>query len=278
MSKKFRFASLLPKKFLHENFDTSCLPEEILCRIIELSDNTNCLSVSWMFYREFSRKMGKRNEKRGLSLLEDGCFYGIVLAKWADKNILAAHAATSGNKRLLEKVMMYDKKNCYAGSQENALYCASFSGNKKLARWVRKEFHASCVSGFHGALEGGHTKEALRWWKKMEKKIGEQERRGFLGHAISRCLGVNNKEAVPLLLELGGVPPSDAFDVCAKNKDLETFKLLLKANKSRSALLAAIRSKDQKFVFACFEAGIETENIHIKFAQKTDRMMSLLLS
>nr|WQM87063.1 hypothetical protein [Marseillevirus cajuinensis] len=278
MWKKFRFASLLFKRFFHENVEEEYLPNEILCRIVELSDNTNCLTVSWLFYQEFSRKMHKRNTKKGLCLLEAGSFYGIVLARDAEKSELAARAASSGNKRLLEKVMMYDKKNCYAGSQENALYCASFSGDKKLARWVRKEFRASCVSGFHGALEGGYTKEALRWWKKMEKKIGEQERRSFLGHAISRCLKANNNEAVPVLLKMGGVPPSDAFDICAKNKDLEMFKLLLRANKSRSALLAAIRTKDQKFVFACFEVGIQTENIHIEFAQKTDKTMSLLLS
>ncbi|AIT54750.1 hypothetical protein MEL_137 [Melbournevirus] len=259
----------------------SLLPSEIISNIIALSDNTGCLSVSKFFHSEFSRKMKARNEKKGLSLLERGSFYGIVLAKSADKFLLSAHAALSGNERLLKKVMMYDKKNCYAGSQENALYCASLSGNRKLALWVRKRFRANCVSGFHGALEGGHTKDALYWWKKMEKKVGNQERGGFLGQAIVRALRSGNKEAVPILVKLGGIPSPDAFDVCAKNKDLETFKLLLGANKvarRERALLAAIRTKDQNFVFACFQAGIQTENMHIDFAQKTDRMMSLLLS
>ncbi|BAU80065.1 hypothetical protein A9K97_gp286 [Tokyovirus A1] len=267
MCKTFLFASLLPA--------------EILCNIVAFSDNTNCLSVNKLFHHEFSRKMKTRNEKRGLSLLERGSFYGIVLAKNAEKGILSAHAAHSGNKRLLKKVMMYDKKNCYAGSQENALYCASFSGNRKLALWVKKRFRANCVSGFHGALEGGHTKDALRWWKKMEKKVGEKEKSGFLGHAIVRALKSDNKEAVPVLLKMGGVPTPDSFDICAKSRDLQTFKLLLGADKMQRrerALLAAIKTKDQEFVFACFRAGIQTENIHIEFAQKTDRMMSLLIS
>nr|WNL49950.1 hypothetical protein MarFTMF_434 [Marseillevirus sp.] len=267
MCKKFFFASLLPT--------------EVLCRVVALSDNTNCLLANKFFHAEFSRKMKKKNEKKGLALLEKGSFFGIVLARSAEKFSLSAHASLSGNKRLLKKVMMYDKKNCYAGSQENALYCASFSGNKKLALWVRKRFRANCVSGFHGALEGGHTKFAIYWWRQMEKKIGKEEREGFLGQAMVRALKSNNREAVPLLLKLGGIPTPDAFDICAKNKDLETFEILLGANKMQRkdrALIAAIKTKDQKFVFACFKVGIQTENIHIEFAQKTDRMMSLLIS
>ena len=266
------------KKFLL----LSSLPYEVVRGILLMSDNANCLLVSRGFREIWEQRLCERNVKKGLNLLEQGSFFGLVLAKNSERMHAVARAASSGNKRLLRKVLCINKKQCYAFCQENALYGAAFAGKKSLSVWIRKRFRANPISGFHGALDGGHEQLCEFWWKKLKKKIHtKHERIVSLSSAMIRCASSSSSHLLGLLIKLGGVPTSGAFEECARKGNLESFRFLLehiKEGDKDAVLSSAIRTKNPKFVYACFAFGLEAKNVHIQEANKLQGVMKLIIT
>nr|WNL50249.1 hypothetical protein MarDSR_210 [Marseillevirus sp.] len=273
----FFFTKEMSKKF-HQFLQ---LPYELCEFIVLLSDNSNCLLVCHEINKIWRKRLGERNEKLGLHLLRDGSFFGLVLAKKSDRMRVVGEVACSGNLKLLKKVLCISKKQCYAYCQENALYGASFANNKKLGLWVRKRFRATCVSGFHGALDGGHEKLCAFWWKKMKRKfVNKKEMQGFLSGAMIRSAS-NNPNLLLFLSKMGGVPRAGAFAACAEKKDIETFRMLLPQIKEEDkdlVFLYAIKTRLPIFAYACFAFGMEAKNVHIQEASKIQDTMKLVIN
>ncbi|AEA07014.1 conserved hypothetical protein [Lausannevirus] len=267
----------MSKKF-HEFLQ---LPYELAEYIVLLSDNANCLLVCHEFHKIWRKRLRERNEKLGMCLLREGAFFGLVLARKSDRMRIVGEVAASGNKRLLKKVLCINKRQCYAYCQENALYGASFANNKKLGLWVRKRFRATCVSGFHGALDGGHEKLCSFWWKKMKRKFtSKKEMQGFLSGAMIRSASKNPK-LLGFLSKLGGTPRAGTFAACAEKKDIETFRMLLPQIKEEDKDLVffyAIKTRVPIFAYACFAFGMEAKNMHIQEASKIQDSMKLVIN
>ncbi|ALX27469.1 hypothetical protein GMAR_ORF95 [Golden Marseillevirus] len=252
-----------------------CLPPELVRHCVLFSDNPNCLLVSRNFYCFWRERLCERGERRGLNLLRHGSFFGIVLTKESDKMLVVGQAAISGNKRLLKKVLYRNKKECFAYCQESALYGASFSGNKKLSLWIRKRFRATCVSGFNGALDGGHENLCKYWWKKLCSTLCKKNRRHFLSSAMIRCAGCNPK-LFPLLQKMGGKPGVAVFVAATQTRNHSLFSSLLPDAQTKDfplILLYAVKTRNPSFVFSCFEVGMIPGPEHFQAArEKKDEM------
>ncbi|AMQ10703.1 hypothetical protein [Brazilian marseillevirus] len=272
---------MLKKFFSRQAFDVQELPYELIRHIILMSDNPNCLLVSHGVSEIWSERLRERNTKKGLLHLQQGSFFGLVLAKHAQRMHSVADAAASGNKRLLKKLLCINEKQCYAFCQENALYGATFAGDKKLSIWIHKKFRANSVSGFHGALDGGHEALCKFWWNKLKKKINTtHEKRIALSSAMIRCAS-SGGHLLDFLVKLGGIPTPGAFEECARKGNLGSFRYLLQyvREEDKDAVLSsAIRTKKPLFVYACFAFGLEAKNVHIQEASKLQGVIKLIIT